>query len=187
MFIDDEITGTEELIALDRANAGDYLADAANESKFDAKTLAHYKNFIDACLSNATSILATCRTIAAMPDLSPEVATQVIEPFLLRAHQATQSMFLGMLVVEHLATPVATSSTDANEPVVLGARATPQAVGSNRGHVTPPEFAPNGVQRICSFCGKTQAETPLVAGPIAYICAPCTRNVAAIHGIPLAD
>lgn len=165
MHIDDEIAGTEEMIALDRANALEVLARRATELKLDAKTLGHYKNFIDACLSSAASTLATCRAIAAMHDVPPHVATQVIAPFLLRAHEATHSMFLGMLVVEHVAEAA-------------------QGVSNQRTTAEAPKPEP---QHTCSFCGKTESETALVAGPTGNICASCTRLAATVHGIGLAD
>jgi hypothetical protein len=195
MYIDDEIVGTEEMIAQDRANAVEVLARRATELKLDAKTLAHYKNFIDACVSNASSILATCRAIAAMPDLPPNVAKDVIEPFLLRAHGATHSMFLGMLVVEHLAEAAHGGSTqhiaaeaEAPQDEAQSEHLAEAAHGGSTQHTTTAaEAFKVEPQRICSFCGKTEAETPLVAGPACYICATCTRLAATIHGIGLAD
>ena len=41
--------------------------------------------------------------------------------------------------------------------------------------------------RSCSFCGKTEAESKLVAGPAANICASCTRLACGVLGIPLSD
>jgi hypothetical protein len=37
--------------------------------------------------------------------------------------------------------------------------------------------------RSCSFCGKTDAETKLVAGPAAHICAACARLACGVLGI----
>jgi hypothetical protein len=37
--------------------------------------------------------------------------------------------------------------------------------------------------RSCSFCGRTEAETKLVAGPAANICADCTRLACGVLGI----
>lgn len=188
MYIDDEIVGTEEMIALDRANAVEVLARRATELKWDAKTVAHYKNFIDACVSSASSILATCRAITAMPDVPAHVAPQVIEPLLLRAHEATHSMFLGMLVIERLATGAESSSADAIEPLLRVVRATSEAPAPGCGSLNPNESAPsNDTQRSCSFCGKTQSETIVVAAPSGGICGSCTRLVATVHGIKLAD
>lgn len=188
MSIDDEITGTEEMIALDRANAAEALADAATRLNLDAKTLAHYEKFIDWCLSSAESILANCRAIAAIPDVPPHVAKQVIEPLLMRAYEPTRSMWLGMLVVEHLAAQDERSSTNATKPVVRTARATPDAPVPASVSIVPNASAPaNDTQVSCSFCGKSASETPVVAAPIGGICAPCTRLAANIHGIALAE
>ena len=188
MSIDDEITGTEEMIALDRANAVEVLAEVATRLNLDAKTLAHYQKFIDWCLASAASILANCRAIAAMPDLPPEVAKQVIEPLLLRAYEPTRSMWLGMLVVEHVAAHDESGSTHATEPVKRVPRAVPEAVVPSRGSIVPNESAPaNDTQPSCSFCGKSASETPVVAAPVGGICASCTRLAANIHGIALAD
>lgn len=38
--------------------------------------------------------------------------------------------------------------------------------------------------RSCGFCGKTEAETRLVAGPAANICGPCARLACGVVGIP---
>jgi hypothetical protein len=188
MHLNDEITATEEMIALARANAVEVLASTAPRLNLDAKTLAHYQKFIDWCLASAASILAECRTIAAMPDVPPDVAKQVIEPLLLRAYEPTHSMYLGMMVIECVATAPRSDSTDAKESVVRAARATPEALVPPTGSIVPNKSAPaNDPERICSFCGKTQSETDIVAAPVGGICAPCTRLVATIHGIGLAE
>lgn len=41
--------------------------------------------------------------------------------------------------------------------------------------------------RACSFCGKTEAEAKLVAGPVANICAACTRLACGALGIAVSD
>jgi ClpX C4-type zinc finger len=41
--------------------------------------------------------------------------------------------------------------------------------------------------RACSFCGKTEAETKLAAGPVANICGPCTRLLCGVLGVALSD
>lgn len=40
--------------------------------------------------------------------------------------------------------------------------------------------------RVCSFCGKGEEETRLVAGPAGNICGACTRLACAVLGIELA-
>jgi hypothetical protein len=39
--------------------------------------------------------------------------------------------------------------------------------------------------RACSFCGKTEAETKLVAGPVANICVSCVRLACGVLGIKI--
>ena len=41
--------------------------------------------------------------------------------------------------------------------------------------------------RICSWCGKSETEAPVVAGPIANICKACTLLVCMIHGIEVVE
>lgn len=189
MHIDEEIAGTAELVALDGANALERLASASGEFAWDAKTTAHYRNFIDGCMSVATSILAACRDIAGNPDVPPHAAKQAIESLLLRAHEATHAMFLGMLVIEHLASP--DEKTAKNNADALARRASQsgqpalvkdlRSIGKN---ISPPD---NDTTITCSFCGKPNSEAPVVAAPVGGICAACTRLAATIHGIELRE
>src|SRR5689334_18928473 len=41
--------------------------------------------------------------------------------------------------------------------------------------------------RACSFCGKTEAEATLAAGPAVNICGPCARLVCGVLGIALSE
>jgi hypothetical protein len=47
--------------------------------------------------------------------------------------------------------------------------------------------APATGARSCSFCGKTEDETKLVAGPRVNICVSCTRSACGVLGIELSD
>ncbi len=189
MNIEEELAGHQEILAANRGGAERQLEYSATELNWDANTVAHYKRFIDACLSSAASILATCRAIAAMPDLPPDVAARVIEPFLLRAHEATHSMFLGMLVIENLVASDQSTSRPPNERSESLAQAASAAATLEPGSKDRTQSTPaNDTERTCSFCGKAQSETPVVAAPIGGgICAACTRLAATIHGIALAD
>lgn len=188
MDINDEITGTEEMIALDRGNAVDVLAKVAPRLSLHGQVVEHYQNFIDACIASASSILAQCRAIAAMPDVPPDVATKVIEPLLLCPHEATRSMYLGMLVIEQLVTPTGSSSTTPVAPRIDTPSTVIDVVAPDNQALGPDDSAvANDTQPTCSFCGKTATETPVVAAPVGGICAACTRLAAAIHGIAIAD
>jgi hypothetical protein len=193
MDIDDEIADTEEIIALSRANAAQQLEYARTELRLEAKTLANYQTFINSSLSGAESILAQCRAIAAMRDVPPDVATKVIEPLLLCPHEATRSMYLGMLVIEQLVTPTESSSTNAPAPRIDALSTVTETIVRDH-HAVGPNDSPtadtandNDTQPTCSFCGKTAKETPVVAAPVGGICAACTRLAAAVHGIAIAD
>lgn len=180
MNVAEEIADTEQLIAQQRASVLDHLATAADRATLDAKVLSHYKNFIDACFSRATSILATCRAIAAMSDVPPHAAKQVIDLLLIGAHETTTAMFLGMLAIEQ----VAVGAAHLVVPVPAVPDAGPPTRDASSQHTPAPV---NDTQPTCSFCGKTATETPVVAAPAGGICAACTRLAAAIHGIAIAD
>lgn len=188
MDVDDEIAGTEEMIALSRANTAQQLEYARTELRLEAKTLANYQAFVNSSLSAAQSIIAHCRAISAMPDVPPDVATRVIEPLLLCPHEATRSMYLGMLVIEQIVTPGERTSTNAHAAPIGRASTVTETLALDSDRVSPNESAAaNDTQPTCSFCGKNASETPVVAAPAGGICAACTRLAAAIHGIAIAD
>jgi hypothetical protein len=85
-----------------------------------------------------------------------ETSARIAQGLLAGARESVRLLYVAMSVVEDLA-----------------------------GSVPPPGTTPGGTNpRSCSFCGKTEAETKLVAGPSANICGDCTRLACGVLGIP---
>jgi hypothetical protein len=161
MTLDEEITAVETLVHAGRAAATEHLERATKDLHLGSTGLAYYKDFLDATLLNARSTLARCRELVAAPAISAEVSASIAQGLLAGARESMRLMYVAMVVVEQLAGSARRGGiADATERAAL---------------------------RSCSFCGKTEAESKLVAGPVASICASCARLACGVLGMTVAE
>ena len=161
MTLDDEITAVENLVHAGRGAATEHLERATKDLHLGSTVLAHYKDFLDATILNARSTLARCREMVSAPAISAEASASIVQGGLASARESMRLMYVAMTVLEQL------------------------AGSARRGGIA--HATESAALRSCSFCGKTEAESKLVAGPAANICAPCTRLACGVLGIALSD
>jgi hypothetical protein len=155
MTLDDEILAVENVVQVARDAANEHLERAEKDLHLGSTGLEHYKDFLDATIANARSVLARCRDMVSSPAIAAEASTpSIVQGLLAGARESMRLTYVAMTVLEQFA-------------------------GSARQGGTANATAP----RSCSFCGKTDAETRLVAGPVANICASCTRLACGVLGI----
>ncbi len=168
MAPEEEIKAVADVVQTARDNADVHLKRAETDLHIGDTALAHYRDFLDASVLNARSILARCSDLVSVPAISAEPSTSnVVRGLLESVRESARLMYVAMIVLEQSAGPVL-----------------PGGPGSEPGLAPAPnEPAPQPGGRSCSFCGKTDAETRLVAGPVANICVSCTRLACGILGI----
>jgi hypothetical protein len=159
MTLDDEIMAVETLVHAGRDAATEHLERATKDLYLGSTVLAHYKDFLDATILNARSILARCRELVAAPALPAEASASIVQELLAGARESIRLMYVAMTVLEQL------------------------AGSAHRGGIA--HATEGAALRSCSFCGKTEAESKLVAGPAASICASCTRLACGVLGMAL--
>lgn len=161
MTPEEEIQAVFDVLQAARDNADAHLKRAEEDLHLSSGALVHYRDFLDASVLNARSILACCGDLVSAPVVAAQPSTSNIVGGLLESvRESARLMYLAMIVLEQSAGP-----TRPGGPAP--APATPAAPGG----------------RSCSFCGKTDAETKLVAGPVANICASCTRLAGGVLGV----
>ena len=159
MTPEEEIKAVGEVIQAARDAADVHLKRATTDLHLGGAALAHYRDFLDGSVRNAQSILARCSDLISVPALAAEPFTSnVVRGLLESVRDSAQVMYLAMMVLEQSAGPARPGG---------------------------PAPAPEPEGRSCSFCGKTEAETKLLAGPVANICVSCTRLACGILGISL--
>lgn len=155
MTLDDEIMAVEAVVQFARDAATERLERAEKDLHLGSAGLDRYRDFLDATIANTKSVLARCRDMLSAPAIAAEASTaSVVQSLLEGVRESVRLMYVAMTVLEQFA-------------------------GSARQGAT----ANATDHRSCSFCGKTEAETKLVAGPAANICASCTRLACGVLGI----
>jgi hypothetical protein len=158
MTLPEEIAAVHDLLDLARRAAAEHLTRAASDLHLAPAPLTHYQDFLDTTLRNADTTLAHARELASAP-AAPAAA--MVPGLLAIVRDSARSVYLVMAILEaQRPAPVPT-------PPVSAA----------------PVPAPPVAPRSCSFCGKTDAETKLVAGPAANICAACARLACGVLGL----
>jgi hypothetical protein len=161
MTLDEEITAVEAVVQAASSAATEHLERATRDLKLRGTVLGHYKDFLNASLLNARSIMAWCRQMQSTAVLSAEASVPIVQGLLASVRESIRLMYVAMIILEQCAGSV------------------PPGVG---------EPAPDrAALRSCSFCGKPETESRLVAGPAANICASCTRLACGVLGIALSD
>jgi hypothetical protein len=155
MTLEEEILAVETVVQVAHGAATEHLGRAEKDLHLGSTGLLHYKDFLDGTLLNASATLARSREMASAPAIAAEASSEgIVRALLASVRESVRLMYVAMTVLEQFA----------------GAR---QPAGN--AHAT--------AARSCSFCGKTEAETRLVAGPAASICASCTRLACGVLGI----
>jgi hypothetical protein len=166
MTLDDEVMAVENLVHVARDAATEHLERATKDLHLGSTALAHYKDFLDATILNARSTLTCCREMVSTPAISAEASVSIVQGLLAGVRESMRLMYVAMTVLEQLA----------------GSGGHRNAHQGGTAHATE-----SGALRSCSFCGRTEAESKLVAGPAANICASCTRLACGVLGIALSD
>jgi hypothetical protein len=161
MTLDDEIMAVEHLVQVARDAATEHLERATKDLHLGSTGQKHYQDFLDTTVLNARSTLARCREMVSAPAVAAEASTSIVQALLAGVRESMRLMYVAMTVLEQLA-------GSAHQGGI--AHATERAA-----------------LRSCSFCGKSEAESKLVAGPAANICASCTRLACGVLGIALSD
>ncbi len=155
MTLNDEITAVENVVQFASDAANQHLERAEKDLHVESTGLQRCKDFLDATINNARFILARCGDMASEPAIAAEACTESIGRSLLAGvRESIRLMYVAMTVFEQFAGSARRGAAE---------------------HATAP--------RSCSFCGKTDAETKLVAGPVANICASCARLACGVLGI----
>lgn len=166
MTPEEEIKAVGDVVQAARDNADVHLKRAERNLHLGGAGLAHYRDFLDASVLNARSILSRCSDLVSVPVIAAEPSTSnIVQGLLASVRESVRLMYVAMIVLEQSAGPV--------RPGGPGPAPAP----------TAPEPAPQPGGRSCSFCGKTDAETRLVAGPVANICVSCARLAGGVLGI----
>jgi len=166
MTLDEEITSVESLVQVARGAATEHLERATKNLRLGSKALAYYEDFLSATLLNATSLLTLCREIVSLSGTAAEASASITEGILSGVRESMRLMYLAMAILDQLAAPEGHADVQQGEPT----RATESRT-----------------LRACSFCGKTEEESKLVAGPGSNICENCSRLACGVLGIALSD
>ena len=166
MSIDDEITATAAVIQAARDGAGEHLQRARDALHLESTALARYKDLLNATILAAESTLAHCRKLASIHAISVNERTTIVQGITDGVRESVRAMYVTMTIIEELAK--APSLRDSQQGAIYHA-------------------ANSDTLRSCSFCGKTETQTKLAAGPAASICTTCARLVCGVLGIRLSD
>ena len=156
-----EIKAVEDLVQVARDAATEHLDRATKDLHLGSRGLVYYKDLLDGSILNARSTLARCRELASVPSTAIEASpTSVVQGLLAAVRESLRLLYVAMAVLER---------------------------AESVRHVGAAHAAVRAALRSCSFCGKTEAEAKLVAGPLANICGPCTRLACGVLGITLSE
>ncbi|WP_437479723.1 ClpX C4-type zinc finger protein [Sorangium sp. So ce1014] len=164
MTLDDEITAAEDLVQVARSTATEHLGRATKDLHLECEAMKRYQDFVNATIVNAESTLRHCRETASELAVFAQTSTAIAQGLLAATRDSIRLMYAAMAVTEEL------TGTGG------------QLNASQAGTAHAIETA---APRSCSFCGKTDKESKLVAGPEANICASCTRLACGVLGIEL--
>ena len=166
MLLDEEITATEKLVQAARNAAAEHLQRATEALHLENTAAAHYKDFLNTALRSAQSMVVHCRNIVSVQQIPASECMHIVQGILEGVRESVRAMYVAMMIVEHLTGPV--GQRNAVQPAIA--------------HTTE-----NDASRACSFCGTTETQSKLAAGPAANICAACARLVCGVLGIGLSD
>ncbi|WP_437958111.1 ClpX C4-type zinc finger protein [Sorangium sp. So ce119] len=164
MTLDDEITAVEDLVQVAQTAVTEHLERATNDLHLERKTLNRYQDFLNSTITSAESTIRHCRETASALTASPGASTNIGQYILAVARESIRLMYAAMAVIEELA-------------------GTGGHLNARRGGIA--HVLETAVPRSCSFCGKTDTDSKLVAGPEANICASCTRLACGVLGVEL--
>ncbi|WP_437913751.1 ClpX C4-type zinc finger protein [Sorangium sp. So ce302] len=164
MTLDDEITAVKDLVQFARSAAAEHLERATKDLHLGRKALSRYQDFLSVTIDNADSALKHCREAVSSPAALAQASTTIAQGLLAVTRESIRLMYTAMAVIEELA-------------------GTGRHLNARQGEVA--HVTETAVPRSCSFCGKTDTESKLVAGPEANICASCTRLACEVLGIEL--
>ncbi|XYH97136.1 ClpX C4-type zinc finger protein [Sorangium sp. So ce1128] len=164
MTLDDEITAVEDLVQVAQNAAAEHLGRATKDPHLECEALNRYQDFVNATIANAESTLRHCRETASALAVFTQTSTAIAQGLLAATRESIRLMYAAMSVTEEL----------------TGTGGQPNVSQGKIAHVIE-----TAVPRSCAFCGKTDKESKLVAGPEANICASCTRLACGVLGIEL--
>ena len=163
MPIDQEIAITAPVVEAAHAHAAEHIQRAKEALHFDSVALAHYKDFLNATIQIAESTMTHCRKLASLPEIPASDSTPIVQGLMGGVRESVRAMYVAMAAVEQM------------------------AAKPGQQHDAPLKTTAHDAIRSCAFCGKTEMQTKLVAGPAGNICAACTRLACGVLGINLAD
>ena len=166
MTIDDEIAMTAPVVEVARNNAAEHIQRAKEALHLDSVALAQYKDFLNATIVVAESTIAHCRKLASIKEIPFGESKQIVQGLMDGVRESVRTRYVVMATIEQMAT-IPEKTDTSQEPI-------------------PATTARNAI-RSCGFCGKTELQTKLVAGPAGNICAACTRFACGVLGIGLLD
>lgn len=166
MSIDQEIEITAPVVEAAQAHAAEHIQRAKEALHFDSDTLTRYKDFLNATILVAESTIVHCRKMASLREIALSDSTPIVQGLMEGVRESVRAMYVAMAAVEQIA-------------------ARPDQRNSQ--HDAPSNATSHDAIRSCAFCGKTEMQTKLVAGPAGNICAACTRLACGVLGINLAD
>src|SRR4051812_20791471 len=101
MTPEEEIKADGEVIQAARDYADVHLKRAERDLHLGGKGLAHYKDFLDASVLNARSILARCSDLVSVPVIAAEPSTSnIVRGLLESVRESARLMYLAMMVLE---------------------------------------------------------------------------------------
>jgi ClpX C4-type zinc finger len=166
MSIDEEIAMTAPVVEAARDNAAEHIQRAKEALHLDSVALAHYTDFLNATIFVAESTIAHCRKLASIQEIPFSESTQIVHGLMDGVRESVRTLYVVMAAIEQMVTRPEKRDTP-QEPI--------------------PETTAHHAIRSCAFCGKSEMQTKLVAGPAGNICAACTRLACGVLGIRLSD
>ncbi len=166
MSIDEEVAMTALVVQAAHGHASEHIQRAKEALHFDSVALAHYKDFLNATITVAESTMAHSRKLASLREIAVGDSTQIVQGLMEGVRESVRSMYVAMATIEQIA-------------------GTPKQADTLQD--PHPETTAHDEIRSCAFCGKTDLQTKLVAGPSGNICASCTRLACGVLGIRLSD
>src|SRR5262245_10790349 len=107
MTPEEEIKAVEEVVQAARVNADVHLKRAEEELHLTGAALSHYRDFLDASVANARSVLARCRDLASAPAIAAEPSpSNIVQGLLESVRESARLLYLAMIVLERASGPV---------------------------------------------------------------------------------
>jgi len=166
MSIEQEIAMTASVVEAAHDHAAEHIQRAKDALHFDSVALTHYNDFLNATILVAESTMAHCRKLASPREMPDSEAIQIVRGLMEGVRESVRALYVAMATIERMATTPGKVDTP-QEPI--------------------SETTVHTAVRSCAFCGKTEVQTKLVAGPAGNICAACTRLACGVLGITLSN